>query len=143
MKKLHFIIIIGFLVLVNKGLSQTFSGSGGAIPDNGAAPTCFPVTVSNVGTINNTYGLATVCLDITHTWDADLEISLHAPDGTVVNLAIQEGGSGDNFTGTCFTGTATQSITNGTAPFTGNYLPAEPLGTFNNGMNAKIGRAHV
>jgi len=136
MNRRKLFLFITLLLSVSFSMAQTFSGSGGAIPDNGATPTCFPVTVANVGTINNSYGLASVCLDITHTWDSDLEITLHAPDGTILNLAIQEGGSADNFTGTCFTGTAIQSVTNGVAPFTGDYLPAEPLGTLNNGQNA-------
>ena len=116
--------------------AQTFNGTGGAIPDNGAAPTCFPVTVSGVGNINTSYGLASVCVNITHTWVSDLEISLQAPDGTVVNLSVQEGGSGDNYTNTCFTATATTSIVVANAPFTGNFLPEEPMGTVNNGQNA-------
>jgi gliding motility-associated-like protein len=136
MQSIRLFFIIIFLSLGYVSTAQTFTGTGGAIPDNGASPTCFPVTVTNVGAINNSYGLYSVCLDITHTWDADLEIKLQAPDGTIVSLAIQEGGSGDNFTGTCFTGVAIQSITNGIAPFTGDYLPTEPLGTINNGQNA-------
>ena len=128
------------IVMLSFGFSaiqaQTFNGGGGAIPDDGTSPTCFSISVAGVGTINNTFGLATVCLDITHTWDSDLEITLVAPDGTSIPLAIQEGGSGDNFTGTCFTGTAITSITNGTAPFTGDFLPENPMGSANNGQNA-------
>ncbi len=125
-----------FLLTITATQAQTFNGTGGAIPDDGTAPTCFPITVSGVGPINTTYGLASVCLDITHTWDSDLEITLVAPDGTSIPLSIQQGGSGDNFTGTCFTGTSTTSITNGTSPFTGEYLPETPLGIANNGQNA-------
>lgn len=116
--------------------AQTFNGTGGAIPDNGSTPTCFPVTVSGVGTINSTYGLASVCINITHTWDSDLEINLVAPDGTTIPLSIQEGGSGDNYSGTCFTATATSTIASGTAPFTGSFLPESSLGPVNNGQNA-------
>ncbi len=135
--RLSILLFFSVLTLSNLSVfSQTFSGTGGDIPDNGTAPTCFPVNVSGIGTINTSFGIASVCLDITHTWDSDLEIALHAPDGTIVFLSIQNGGSGNDYTGTCFTGTATTSISTGIAPFTGNYLPDEPLGSFNNGQNA-------
>ncbi len=117
-------------------IGQTFNGTGGAIPDDGASPTCFPITVTGVGTINNTYGLASVCLDITHTWDSDIEISLQSPNGTVINLSVQNGGSGENYTNTCFDGVSITSIASGSAPFTGNFLPDNPLGVNNNGQNA-------
>lgn len=66
----------------------------------------------------------------------DLEIYLQAPDGTQVPLSLQNGGSGINYTGTCFTAAAAASINTAIAPFTGNYLPEGPLGTVNNGQNA-------
>ncbi|MBL0359448.1 MAG: proprotein convertase P-domain-containing protein [Chitinophagaceae bacterium] len=116
--------------------AQTFNGTGGAIPDDGLTPTCFPVAITGVGTINGTYGVASVCFTITHTWDSDLEITLKAPDGTIIPLSIQNGGSGDNYTGTCFTGTATTPITSGSAPFSGSYLSQGALGNVNNGQNA-------
>ena len=135
--RLGIVLFFSFLSLTNTFVfAQTFNGSGGDIPDAGATPTCFPINVTGIGTINNSFGLATVCLNITHTWDSDLEIALHAPDGTIVFLSVQNGGSGQNFTGTCFTGTALSSISTGIAPFTGSYLPDEPLGAVNNGQNA-------
>ena len=61
--------------------------------------------------------MAQVCLNITHPNDDELEVVLTAPDGTVVPLTIQNGGSGNNYTNTCFTATATTSIKFGIAPF--------------------------
>ncbi|MEP7166061.1 MAG: proprotein convertase P-domain-containing protein, partial [Ferruginibacter sp.] len=115
--------------------AQTFNGTGGAIPDGGAQ-TCFDITVAAVGTINGTYGLASVCLNITHTWDSDLEIYLKAPDGTIIPLSIQNGVGGVNYTNTCFTATAATVITAGTPPYTGNFRPEGNLGFANNGQNA-------
>jgi len=67
--------------------------------------------------------LIEVCLDITHTWDQDLVISLISPEGTIVELTSGNGGDGDNYTNTCFTKTAYMSIIDGVAPFTGEFLP--------------------
>lgn len=118
--------------------AQTFSGSGGTIPANNTfAATCFPITVTGVGTISTGgVGLAQVCLTITHPFVDELEVTLQAPDGTVVPLSIQNGGSGDNYTNTCFTATAASSIKFGTPPFTGSFLPEGYLGAVNNGQNA-------
>ncbi|MFZ4770451.1 MAG: proprotein convertase P-domain-containing protein, partial [Ferruginibacter sp.] len=122
----------GFILLH----AQTFTNStGGAIPDGGPQ-VCFPLTVSGVGPINGTFGLASVCINIDHTWDSDLEIYLKAPDGTLVALSLGNGGSGNNYTGTCFTATAATAITAGAAPFTGTYKPEGNLGAVNNGQNA-------
>ncbi len=75
------------------------------------------MTNLNVGSIQS------VCLDITHTWDSDLDIYLVCPDGTQFLLSNSNGGSSDNYTNTCFTINASQSITSGSAPFTGNFIP--------------------
>ena len=115
--------------------AQTFNGTGGVIPDAGAQ-TCFNINVTGVGIINGTYGLASVCLNISHPFVSDLEIYLKAPNGTLIPLSIQNGGIGSNYTNTCFTATATTAITAGTAPFTGNFRPQGNLGTLNNGQNA-------
>ena len=65
-----------------------------------------------------------------------MEILLKAPDGTIVPLSIQNGGSGNNYTGTCFTATASTPVKFGTAPFSGSFLPEGYLGAVNNGQNA-------
>lgn len=91
------------------------------------------ITVSGLpyNTIS-TNSIQKVCLDITHTWDSDLDIYLLCPDGTQLELSTDNGGSGDNYTQTCFTPLATTNITAGTVPFTGDFLPE--AGSFN-GLN--------
>lgn len=74
------------------------------------------------GTINSN-SVASVCFDITHTNDADLDIFLYCPDGTVLELSTDNGGSTDNYINTCFTSSATQQIISSLAPFTGNFIP--------------------
>jgi subtilisin-like proprotein convertase family protein/subtilisin family serine protease len=64
-----------------------------------------------------------VALDITHTWDADLDVFLTSPDGTRVELFSGVGGSDDNFEQTRLDDEAAESIMNGVAPFTGSYRP--------------------
>ncbi len=133
-----FYLSVFFLLTLFSVRSQTFTGTGGPIPGTGFSPTCFNATVSGVGTINASKGLAQVCLSITHTSVDELEILLQAPDGTYVPLSIQNGAAGaDNYTNTCFSATASTPIKFSTAPsFTGTFLPEGHLGAVNNGQNA-------
>ncbi len=71
----------------------------------------------------------TVRINITHTFDQDLRAYLYAPNGNILCLTYNTGGSGHNFTNTIFTDAAVQNIGAGTAPFTGNYQPQGNLVT--------------
>lgn len=81
------------------------------------------ITVAGGPTALTATGLQQVCLDITHTWDSDINITLRSPAGTLFDLSSGNGGSGDNYTNTCFQMGAATNITAGFAPFTGNWIP--------------------
>ncbi len=135
MKKILLLTILVFTILIAK--SQTYtSTAGGSIPDAGPLVS-FPMTVSGLSpaTIDTIFGLETICLTITHTWDADLNISIQAPDGSIVDLSISNGSDGDGYTSTCFNAYATNSIVTGAAPFTGTFRPQGFIGALNNGQN--------
>ncbi|MBL0330249.1 MAG: proprotein convertase P-domain-containing protein [Bacteroidetes bacterium] len=82
-----------FLFLSLPTFSQTYSGAIGPISDDGLAND-FLLNVSGLtpSTLNGTHGLIGVCIDITHTWDSDLNIDLIAPDGTSITLLAYVGG---------------------------------------------------
>ncbi len=108
----------------------TFEAFANITFDNNIYPPGAPyesvINVSNInpGTIiDATAQIISVCLDLTHPYDSDVELYLEAPNGTVLTLSSDNGGGGDNYTNTCFTPTATLPITGGTAPFTGDFLP--------------------
>lgn len=63
-----------------------------------------------------------VSIDITHTYTGDLDVYLQAPNGSNIELTSDNGGAGDNYSGTIFQMGAS-SITGGSAPFTGTYSP--------------------
>jgi subtilisin-like proprotein convertase family protein len=77
----------------------------------------------------------TVTLNISITWDEDLDIYLIAPDGTQITLSTDNGSAGDNYTNTMFDDSASASITSGSAPFSGAYRPESALSALN-GKNA-------
>ncbi|HSE43312.1 MAG TPA: hypothetical protein VLH08_21310, partial [Acidobacteriota bacterium] len=66
------------------------------IADN--ATTNIPITVSG---ITGAIGKVTLSMYATHTWDGDLDISLIAPDATIVPLTSDNGGNGDNMGTAC------------------------------------------
>jgi subtilisin-like proprotein convertase family protein len=71
-----------------------------------------------------------ITLDITHTYDGDLDVYLKSPTGTRVKLFDDVGGFNDNFTNTTLDDEAFNSILNGTAPFNGRFQPEELLAFF-------------
>jgi subtilisin-like proprotein convertase family protein len=70
-----------------------------------------------------------ICLDVDHTYVGDLNVNLISPNTTsTIGLSLTNGAGGDNFKGTCFAATAKNTIALfSDAPFTGVYLPEEPL----------------
>jgi subtilisin-like proprotein convertase family protein len=134
MKKFYF-TICGIL-FASAAFSQTYNGGGG--PINDVATNDFPLTVSGLvpSTIDtNNFGLETVCMNFTHTYDADLEIRIIAPDGTSATLSSYNGGGGDDYLNTCFNSSASTNITQGAPPFTGTFIPQGQMGYVNNNQN--------
>ncbi len=94
------------------------------IPDPGI--TTSTLDIVDTGTIVD----LNVKLDITHTWDSDLDVYLIAPDSTRVELFTDVGSSGNNFSNTILDDEASVAITSGSAPFDGSYQPEGNLSDF-------------
>ncbi len=109
-----------------------------AIPDLGMLESTISVPVLR-GTPAPVVQNIQVQLDITHTFDQDLKITLFGPDadGTgpgnplSVILSNRNGGGGNNYTNTRFNDAALTPIGGGSAPFTGVFKPESPLAIFN------------
>lgn len=93
---------------------------GGVIVDS--------VQASSLPTILSSGDIGSVCLDIQHSFDGDLLISLISPQGTTLILSANHGGFEDDYIATCFDMDAATSITTASAPFVGSFLPEDPLG---------------
>jgi subtilisin-like proprotein convertase family protein len=114
--------------------AQGFAGSTGQISDDGSVSN-YTATVSGLAPLGNGFGLVKVCLDISHTYDSDLNVHLISPSGIEINLFSGLGGGDDNFTGTCLSQSGETSINAGIAPFTGVFRPQESLGNENTGQS--------
>jgi subtilisin-like proprotein convertase family protein len=135
MKQTGYILIFMFLSGIS-AWAQTFTGSTGPVPDYGP-PVAFYITVPALDSarLNSSFGLKKICIDISHPRVSDLAIYLAAPDGTQIDLVDGAGGSDSNFTGTCFSMSASVTIFSGTAPFTGTYYPRHNIGELNDGQS--------
>jgi subtilisin-like proprotein convertase family protein len=94
-----------------------------AIPDDLPVGASSSITVTD----NQVVEHVTVTLDVTHTFDRDLTLSLIPPSGAPITLATHRGGPGHDFTGTVFDDGASTPIAAGSAPFTGSFQPETPL----------------
>lgn len=82
-----------------------------------------------VGQGAGTVSRAAILYNITHTWDADVDLSLIPPSGTNMDICSDNGSSLDNFTNTVLDSTCATSVISGTAPFSGCYQPETSFAT--------------
>ena len=108
-------------------LSETGTSAPGTVIDSSLPIVEDIITVALVDTV----GDVDVTVDITHTWDGDLDIFLISPAGTRVELSTDNGSLNDDYTGTTFDDSALTSITAGSAPFTGSFQPEGSLASVN------------
>ncbi len=130
-------LLISVFVFSQFSFAQTFTATGSAIPDDGTTIVYdLPVSGLSANAVDTTnFGLVSVCLNLTHTWDSDLAISLRAPDGTIIPLFSNIGGDQDGFINTCLSGNEMESIFNAAYPYTGTFRPFGDMGALNNGQN--------
>lgn len=97
-----------------------------------------PVTICDLCTVSSTLNFGShltladvnVRVTLTHSWVADLFITLISPKGTSVVLSDNRGGSGNNFSNTLFDDEAANAIATGNAPFNGSFRPDGLLSAF-------------
>jgi gliding motility-associated-like protein len=106
--------------------------------DNDIFPNAFPyISSTNVNSLNPaiiadaTLQIESVCLDVAHGFVGDVELFLRAPNGSILELSSDNGGSGNNYTNTCFTPDAAIPITAGAPPYTGEFQAEGDWAVFN------------
>lgn len=100
------------------------------IPENGTMSSASIQVETPFGNLDDLHMLQSVCLNINHAYAEDLKLYLFAPDQRFVELSTENGGSGNNYTNTCFSPAATAEIRGGfpfapafMTPFTGTFQP--------------------
>jgi autotransporter-associated beta strand protein len=132
----------GIPLVLNSGVpgsASAFSNSGiRLIPDGGS--TNSTVTVSG---ITVPIAKVVVSFNINHGSDSDLDIFLQGPDGMLVELSTDNGGSGNNYGNSCaqrttFDDAAGTSIIGSAAPFFGTFRPEGKLSDFRGKSGADV-----
>jgi subtilisin-like proprotein convertase family protein len=100
-------------------------GEGIPSPINDALTVDLPLEVNATATALVRSGA--VAFSVTHTYTGDLDISLRTPTAATLDLTSDNGSSGDNYTATILVDTATDLVSDGTAPYTGLYRPEQPF----------------
>ena len=104
-----------------------YSGPVVTIPDNDPTGIDIPLLISGSGGF--AAQLVEVRIDeLLHANLTHLSFSLKAPDGSSVLLTQFNQGNGPGYFMTVFTESAAGNIAQGTAPFTGSFLPSEAFG---------------
>ncbi len=110
--------------------TATATGAQTNVPIPSQAVTTSTVTVAGVPA-GKVVGGVTVNVNLTHSLDKDLVLTLISPSGTRVVLARNRGGdTGADFTNTTFDDASINPIGTGVAPFTGTFAPDGRLGAF-------------
>lgn len=102
-------------------IGQYESSVAETIPDEGTLTST--LVIGDMGAIED----LNVKVNISHGWDSELDVYLIAPDDTRIELFTDVGGSQDDFIDTILDDAASQSVTGGSAPFTGPYRPEGSL----------------
>ncbi len=99
-------------------------------PPPGTPPTISEINVFGVQPPTLQEGVVKrVCINVDHGWISDIDAFLVSPGGQFLELTTDNGGSGNDYTETCFTPEATDPINFGStapntaAPFTGDWQP--------------------
>ncbi len=117
------------------GLTCMMSGCPGGQVEYQFRAEDVPVAIADLATATSTIAAAKpgtasrigVRVSLTHTYDADLIVTLRGPGGAAVELTSGNGDGGDNYTATVFADAASTPITGGSPPFSGAFRPEQPL----------------
>ncbi|MEM7571311.1 MAG: SdrD B-like domain-containing protein [Bacteroidota bacterium] len=94
-----------------------------------AVTTIVPTVITDATT-----DIISVCVEIETPATGDINLSLRAPNGTLMPLSVNNGGFGSNFSGTCFSPSAATAIGDGAAPFSGEFQPDGDWSMLNGSM---------
>ena len=116
-------------------VANTLTGSAIDLPQFIPPPFTLPgTTTSSVIPITGDPSLNVSSLEVTvsliYPTDGNLTLTLFAPDGKSVILYHDPSDTGQSFTNTTFSDSASHSITTGKAPYTGTFKPLNPLSIF-------------
>jgi subtilisin-like proprotein convertase family protein len=112
-----------FVTLANADANFTSTDTPVSIPDNSSTGATSTINVAQAASVQD----VNVTVNITHTYDDDLTLSLVTPASSTITLSARHGGSSNNYTATVFDDEASTPISSGSPPFTGSFRPDAAL----------------
>ena len=94
-----------------------------------AIPTTGAVLSTMTFTENAVVKRAVLQVNLTHTFDGDLDLTLKSPSNVTIDLSSDNGGAGDNYANTIFHD-GCSPVTGGAPPYTGCFSPEQPMSSF-------------
>lgn len=136
----HLFALLAIALVIDCSDAQQFLAPGGSIRDyqDTYQIDTFPIQVSGLPNVANTsFGLARICINLSHPRVSDLKIALQNPSGASIWLTNRNGGDdGSGYDHCCFSSRGFNGyIHQGNAPFTGEYIPDGRLVFLNNNTN--------
>jgi len=108
----------------NLSTQQYTQSTSSTINSSGTSTSTLAVTDSRIIADIN------IEVDLSHTYDSDINIMIQSPSGTRCGLASEYGGSGNNYSVTLFDDEASSPISSGSPPFNGAFQPDNGLWIF-------------
>ncbi|MCO4774216.1 MAG: proprotein convertase P-domain-containing protein, partial [Deltaproteobacteria bacterium] len=111
---------------VDDDLLSVLPGGGAGLLVDGITPVEVELFVAEDGLITD----LNVQFSVDHNYVQDISAVIVSPAGTSVLLTSDNGGAGNDYSGTVFDDEATTPVTSGSAPFAGSYQPEALLSAF-------------
>ena len=114
------------VVIVNSSCAINTNTNTATLGPNSGIVTNSIINISE----NYTVTKVTATINLTHSYDSDLDIYLKSPANTTVELSTDNGGSSNDYINTTFDDDSLNPITAASAPFTGTFKPEGLLSSF-------------
>ena len=125
MKNLYIYFSVLFVSISTNNLNAqdiSVTGDNSSAPINASQLVESNAYVSDNGIIGTDYEIDEVTIDISHSYNQDMKISLLSPNGTTLSLSLNNGGDSNDYSNTIFSDYGT-NINFATGPFSGTYQP--------------------
>jgi subtilisin-like proprotein convertase family protein len=113
----------GLMIGAGGGFTRTYTATDVPKTINDLSTATSTMTIADTGTITD----VNATVNVRHSFDGDLVITLVSPANTTVTLSNRRGSGGDNYTNTVFDDEAGTPISAGSPPYTGSFRPDSVL----------------
>ncbi|ARV16271.1 proprotein convertase P-domain-containing protein [Polaribacter sp. SA4-12] len=129
---IEFLLFIFFLISIKsfgQNICRDYSETPSTTISSSGSGSVYNTTIN----VPDSYTLTDVniTVDITHTYNDDLDIFLVSPLGTRVELSTDNGGKLNNYENVIFNDDSTKTLPKGNSALSGDYQPEGSLTTFN------------